>query len=405
MYHLYTVDILCNGLPTVDFNTLEYEHPDESGYRKLKYVHAWVWKEWSEVQRYLFEGSVLKERMSNGSFASSEALRSWLSVFNLDLSAWGQKGFRPVEALFRELEAGEAHLEMWGRDDGVPLLMRVVHVLQLKVGSPDPRLRGKFLYNTSVQTVDGTEKSVNRLMSTKLSTKKVPFDNDRFDEETRTALASILGYSVDAFFRLDPENLPSVASLERTKVSVHRVELVDHHVDVDMSPTFKGLCTLYHLYTVNVIADGLPASSFASVEVSPDRPVVKNLMRWCWCTWPQCLDMVHNRHREMDAQLDVGRAASKTKATCLRESLDAAQELKSVLSELKTQAKTKQECERLEAMAAELMQRYQDMASGIDVVRDNASRASVKKTVPPAVVSELAEKKMVASESIRLQNI
>ncbi|CAK0825008.1 unnamed protein product, partial [Prorocentrum cordatum] len=26
MYHLYTVDIVCSGLPTVDFNTLEFEH-------------------------------------------------------------------------------------------------------------------------------------------------------------------------------------------------------------------------------------------------------------------------------------------------------------------------------------------------------------------------------------------
>lgn len=31
------------------------------GKRKLKYIHAWVWLEWSTIQRYLFDGSELKD--------------------------------------------------------------------------------------------------------------------------------------------------------------------------------------------------------------------------------------------------------------------------------------------------------------------------------------------------------
>ncbi|CAK0888621.1 unnamed protein product [Prorocentrum cordatum] len=46
MYHLYTVEIICSGLPGVDFNTLEYAEPGKDGERKLKYIHAWSWLEW-----------------------------------------------------------------------------------------------------------------------------------------------------------------------------------------------------------------------------------------------------------------------------------------------------------------------------------------------------------------------
>jgi len=43
VYHLYTVDILCSGLPDVDFSTLEFTEQNAQGHRHLKYVHAWSW--------------------------------------------------------------------------------------------------------------------------------------------------------------------------------------------------------------------------------------------------------------------------------------------------------------------------------------------------------------------------
>ncbi|CAE7892638.1 HERC2 [Symbiodinium microadriaticum] len=134
MYHLYTVDIVCTGLPLTDLNTLEFEHPDKDGKRKLKYIHAWVWLEWPQIQRYLFEGSELKEtkrkgrRLSwlllsdsgstwrwlfgfqkfelfrvlvtvlkavakfQGSFANAGALTTWLSQFDLRMDGFRASG-------------------------------------------------------------------------------------------------------------------------------------------------------------------------------------------------------------------------------------------------------------------------------------------------------------------------
>ncbi|CAE7940191.1 HERC2 [Symbiodinium sp. KB8] len=96
MYHLYTVDIVCTGLPLTDLNTLEFEHPDKDGKRKLKYIHAWVWLEWPQIQRYLFEGSELKETKRKGRRLSwlllSDSGSTWRWLF----------GFQKFE-LFRVL--------------------------------------------------------------------------------------------------------------------------------------------------------------------------------------------------------------------------------------------------------------------------------------------------------------
>merc|ERR550525_1653777 len=107
------------------------------------------------IQRYLFEGSSLRDRKGMGSFSSAAELKRWLNSFKLDMTCWGQKHFKTEVDLLDELESEEAHLELWGRDDGVSLVMRVVHVVQLKIMSTDPRLKGKFLYNTWAQMIDG----------------------------------------------------------------------------------------------------------------------------------------------------------------------------------------------------------------------------------------------------------
>merc|ERR1740121_1019813 len=104
VYHLYTVDIICSGLPDLDFNTLEYAEADDDGVRPLKYVHAWNWLDWSMIRRYLFEGSTLKERKRRGSFETDEDLEDWLGEVGVDTSQWGEHGYKSVGDLLREVE-------------------------------------------------------------------------------------------------------------------------------------------------------------------------------------------------------------------------------------------------------------------------------------------------------------
>jgi len=429
LYHLYTVDILCTGLPSVDFNTLEFEHGDANGVRKLKYVHAWVWTEWPEIQRYLFEGSTLKERKTKGSFDSPDALHTFLQNFNLDLAAWGQNGFKPVEELWEELENEESQLEMWGRTDGVPLLMRVLHVLQLKVSTTDPRMRGKFLYQTWAQAEDGLTRSVNRLMSAKLCARDLPFNRQRFVREAKEVVKEDLTYLVDSFFNYNPQSPPCLAELDQQSVEVRSVDLVDHRVDVVDSPTFKGLCTLYHLYTCNVEVVGLPLADFASLEVPvpggtrrssrrpsaqlwpgpaksgglldfDDKPFVRRAMGWSWVTWPQCLDMVHSRTREMEDKLALYAEAREVQSRALQQSAGFIGELSGSLTQM----------ERDRTVPSAALQKAQQLLSQLQqgneqlqgLVRSEESRtlnSNSKRNIPPSMVSEMAEKALISDDA------
>ena len=205
MYHLYTVDIICTGLPLTDLNTLEFEHADKDGNRKLKYIHAWVWLEWPQIQRYLFEGSVLKETKGKGSFADADALTTWLSQFDLHMDKWGKGTLKSVDHLFREIENEDSQLELWGRQDGVPMLMRVTHVLQLRVTSSDPSLKGKFLFSSWAEATNGKRRVTHTLPAMKLTLKDMPYDLEKFTTCAEGLLADQFTNVVDIHYRFTAE--------------------------------------------------------------------------------------------------------------------------------------------------------------------------------------------------------
>eukprot|EP00971_Amphidinium_carterae_P324069 6440154-Amphidinium_carterae.1 len=210
--------------------------------------------------------------------------------------------FKPVKDLFNEVESQSSNLEHWGRHDGTPLLMRVVHVIQLQICSSDPRLEGKFLFNTWQQMGDGRIRTVNRLLARKLSTADVQFDalpkheiQERFEVFAKHAVEQELTCLVDPYFQMGASKLPERSN--RTEVEVAQIEFIDHRVDVKESPTFKGMNTLYHLYTVEAECDGLPGADFASLEFHGSHAHCAN--GWKWVTWQQCLDIMHGHNEEL----------------------------------------------------------------------------------------------------------
>lgn len=304
VYHLYTVDIICTGLPIVDLNTLEFDHPDEKGYRELKYVHAWVWLEWPKIQRFLFEGSSLKEKKKKGSFPDVSALGQWLRQFSLDLDCWGKETFKSVESLFKEIEAEETQLELWGRQDGVPLLVRVAHVLQLEVHNNDPRMSGKFLFNTWTQMANGKARTTNRMLASKLSLAQLPYDENKFKQCSKDAVNEQLAYLVDMHFQINPDRPPTTNDADKASVNVTGCRFKEHRSEVEESPGYKGLFTMYHLYCMEVECEGLPVADFASLDFRPDSGTgqhkIKYAHGWSWVTWPQVLDIMHNRTQNLE---------------------------------------------------------------------------------------------------------
>lgn len=317
MYHLYTVDIICSGLPLVDLNTLEFDHPDKNGARSLKYIHAWVWLEWSKIQRYLFEGSRIREKKVKGSFQDEKQLATWLRQFSLELDVWGKDSYKSVSQLFQEIETEETELELWGRTDGVPLLVRVAHVLQLEVHTTDARMDGKFLLNTWDQLPNGKASTKNRLLSQKLSLRSKPFDEEKFQEAAKEAIMEQLPYLVDMHFQVNPDKLPVLEdyklsddndsacsrgpqALPDYKLKVLEAKFKEHRHEVEESPGYKGLWTMYHLYAMEVECEGLPGADFASLDFSKkgrknNKGDFKCAHGMSWVTWPQVLDILHNR--------------------------------------------------------------------------------------------------------------
>lgn len=238
MYHLYTVDVICNGLPAVDLNTLEFEHSAAKGQPKLKYIHAWVWLEWSEIQRYLFEGSELKELKQRGSFRNAAELRTWLGRFQgLDLEKWGQA----VEELFQEVERQETYLELWGRHDGVPLLVRVAHVIQLKILSTDPRQSEKLLFCTWVQDSQGRARTENRLPTKKLNIAEMPFSDGYIADKAQEAAKERLSRIVDVNYKVRGGQLLTRDLFSKSDVAVVNATFIEHRSEVEESRSFKVL--------------------------------------------------------------------------------------------------------------------------------------------------------------------
>lgn len=396
MYHLYTVEIICTGLPIVDLNTLEFDHPDKEGKRKLKYVHAWVWLEWPKIQRYLFEGSKLKERKKKGSFKDPVSLASWLKQFSLDLDSWGKETYKSVDTLWNEIETEETQLELWGRQDGVPLLVRVAHVLQLEVHPTDPRMSGKFLLNTWTQMPNGKARVTNRLLASKLNLAQLPYDENKFIESSKNAVHEQLAYLVDMHFTINPERLPTLEDADPSGVKVLGCKFKEHRSEVEESPSYKGLFTMYHLYAMEVECEGLPVADFASLDFRPDAGGIEKLKYahgWSWVTWPQVLDIVHNRTQSLERAKSASQAAWDSQHKGLDEGVKQLAGLTGAMQKM-CQKVSQTDPDAVEAAryAIALHRSLLDLqASYTEVKRNSQDTSDRAAMLPPSMVSKMAE--------------
>jgi hypothetical protein len=397
MYHLYTVEIICSGLPIVDLNTLEFDHPDKNGKRKLKYIHAWVWLEWGKIQRYLFEGSQLKERKKAGDFKDHVALKQWLSQFSLSLSMWGKETFKSVESLWKEIETEETQLELWGRQDGVPLLVRVAHVLQVEVHPIDPRLNGKFLLNTWTQMPNGTCRTENRMLAHKLNITSDPYDNKKFAEEAKNAVQEQLAYLVDTHFQLNPDRLPTPEESPKNPVNVVKCKFKEQRCEVEESPSYKGLLTMYQIYCMSAECDGLPVANFASLDFRPDgksgQIKLKYAHGWSWVSWSQALGIVNDGTKAGERRVGGYLADTEDSARRLDEAVGQLAGLMGAMQKICRKVSAKDN-DAIEAArhAIGLHRSLLDLQErSSKIKRENQNSDSRAAMLPPSMISKMAE--------------
>eukprot|EP00931_Biecheleriopsis_adriatica_P056577 TRINITY_DN33528_c0_g1_i1.p1 TRINITY_DN33528_c0_g1~~TRINITY_DN33528_c0_g1_i1.p1 ORF type:complete len:661 (+),score=123.93 TRINITY_DN33528_c0_g1_i1:46-2028(+) len=386
VYNLYTVDIICTGLPTLNFNTMEFEHEDAVGKRPLKYIHAWVWLKWEAIQRYLLEGSEMKEHVSKGKFESPQALQDWLAQFDLDITAWS--GGRSVKTLFDEIEREETELEHWGRQDGVPILMRVVHVVQVKITTQDKLLEDKFLVQESRTSSDGRIEAINRLLARKINIGK-NYTPQFFEERAQEAM-KVMAYMVDVHFTLDPNKPPKLDNLEKFAYSVSEVCFHQYRYSMDKSHSYKGILTMYHLYTVQALCNELPAQDFGSLS-APDVNGKFEASLWRWATWEDINEMLNIRYntmqeRDADAKNQISSSCSASER--LVGEMEAA--LNSMSSEDPAVSKLRF---LVGQIRGEVLLPLQTLASA-----PPANTTSAADRLPPSIISSLADRKLISDE-------
>jgi hypothetical protein len=401
MYHLYTVEIVCSGLPGVDFNTLEYAPPDKEGVRKLKYIHAWSWLEWPQIQRYLFEGSERKETKKKGSFKDEAAFRAWLQQFDLDLDAWGQKGLKRVKDLFWELEEEQTRLEVWGRHDGVSLLMRVAHVIQLEVTSSDPRLQNKLLFQTWQQGPDGKVRAINRLPSKKLSFREGDsFNEMRFVEAAENAMKNQFTRQTDVHFRMFSNRIPKKEDFPSADVKTVSVGFRSSHNDVEESPSYKGIHTMYHLYCMDMEVEGLEVTDFTTVDFSRgDRPSANG---WKWATWGEILDILHSRTQTL-----LRKEASHTKSLSeqghrVEATTGALSRLALAVGRMATEGPGRGEAAaEAKTLIAEIQEELACMQASVEehcVAKEEENLTASADILPPDMVSKMASQQIAVED-------
>lgn len=404
LYHLYTCDIVCTNLPVVDFNTLEFAHRDESGNRKLKYVHAWVWLRWPQIKRYLFEGSELKERKTKGSFEDPSSLQMWLSQFNLDLEEWGQGRYRDVRSLFAELENESAHLELWGRQDGVPLVMRVLHVLQVRLQSSDYRLGGKFLVSKWSQNENLQVSYVERPFAKKLKASQSMTDIEGLAEQAKSAVKEELAYITDSFFEFEEEFV--LEELDKSDVEPQHVEYIRHWYDLEESPSFKGMFTMYHMYAFDMQCHNLPQSSFTSVHRSGDGSLTRTC--WQWSTWEETASAMNSRHAKLTRQEAQHVSQLDGSADTLSSLAAAVQTLIAKASEAAGAAEVA-EASEAEAPEESAMTRISECTAILQQEMNKMRETSdggdqLARMFPPSMISKLAGQS-IAPESLIQQTV
>lgn len=412
MYNLYTVEIVCSGLPSVEFNSLEFKPTNAKGERPVKYLHAWAWLQWGDIQRYLLEGSKMKERKTSGSFSNAATLNKWLKDLDVNTGLWDTAmSRRSVQDLFWEVEHGKAQLEMWGRHDGVPLVMRVVHVLQLEVSSPEPALSGKILLETWSQTQGKDATSSLRLPSRALSLSgsHLPFDEESFKRATEELVKEKLTGLVDPHFRMQRGMEPDAVM---ANIRIVRSSLGETRHHVQESADYPDLSTLYHIYSVAVEVEGLPTSDFATVDRPLDEVACQYLslhdgqraQGFKWLTWQDYAHLLRSQVSDTQIRRVQTRwlCFEQDEGTAGSEAIDGlSQVLERLARRASPEASAPGRDEDLEE-AQRLLSSLNQAMSSLKAVRESVFRqAEDTKGIPPSMLTEMKENIIVKPETLR----
>jgi hypothetical protein len=219
----------------------------------------------------------------------------------------------------------------------------------------------------------------------------LPLDEARFEQTAKEAVDDQLSYLVDAHFQMLGTE-PNRTNFPKSNVQAAKIEFSDHRYDLEASPSFQGLVTMYHLYTVDVECQGLPSADFASIVRLGG---VTYAFGWRWVTWQQALDMLHTRAQMMERVYSNKRKENQQKVKQSLETLDA---LRSAVERLESKVdhSSRAEVARLSKLVEILNTNLSEGDEENNAEEEATAKVCRLTSIPPSMVSELADRKLVS---------
>jgi len=265
----------------------------------------------------------------------------------------------------------------------------------LKVCSTDPRLAGKFLLQKWAQSKDGQLKYINRLLAQKLSAAQLPFDEVRFTEAAKTAVHEQLSYLADAHFMFDPGTSINRDEQVKSGVIPRRVDFLGHRHEVEESPSFKGMYTMYHLYTMEIVCENLPMADFTSLSYrrskisEGERPLVGG---WHWTTWEETMDILHARTATLERRDNLRLRGLESTGVTLSSLSAAIQRLGSKV------AGDSHEMDRVKHLTVQLQRRMVELRATTHNGNQIGDNEDFARMFPPSMISKMASQTITSEQ-------
>ncbi|MEU6145321.1 NUDIX hydrolase [Streptomyces sp. NPDC047081] len=175
---------------------------------------------------------------------SEDDLREWLAGQGIPYDTWGRDGTKSVRRLWEEIAAGETWL------------------------SPDPPLREVAVVSVTIETAGRRLTEVRQLMADgAVRDRNSPPTEKMLPGETPVAAAL---RCLAEELRVDPQDVTVADS--PPSLSVEQSD----------SPSYPGLPSRYHLYTVTATVHGLPRTPFTTEEAPGHGDAAVRTHHWEW---------------------------------------------------------------------------------------------------------------------------
>merc|ERR1712227_1179301 len=109
-----------------------------------------------------------------------------------------------------------------------------------------------------------------------------------WNDIVKNAVKSRLSSLVEASFVLTGDVREE--DFKASELNIKSIKYASHRCDVEDSPSFKGMHTMYHLYTIQAEVEGLPSVDFTTIDFSSQVGAAVN--GWHWGTWEENMDVL-----------------------------------------------------------------------------------------------------------------